>query len=416
MPVLPPLYAEIDAQLQRYFPDERLRVTALARFAFLITGILLSRTVVLTRIAAELAAWDGQRLTAQDNATRRLRRTLADPRLVAYRLYYPAIRAWLRRAVAGMSEPRLVLALDESSLTDRIHLFRVSLLYWGGALPLAWAIWPKNQPLPDGFYGREVDVVLRDVAALLPPGVDFIVLADRAYDNAEMTDRLSAFGWHWVIRVKIGGDLRFRDRLGREYKLADLCARFLRRPGDRFKARGEVFKKAGWRTVSVAGYWGPGHKEPVVVLSDLPARWTLLNWYDRRFWIETGFRTDKSQGWNWEASQVRNLNHQEVLLTAMAWASWLTLGLGVLKAQARLSALARRAPVQRGGRTMVGHTDHARESVFQMGLAELRRVAYHRLTGALEALDWTAPLAASWAQQWRSVQAQRYLRFHRSFT
>ncbi|MDQ6738819.1 MAG: transposase, partial [Actinomycetota bacterium] len=82
-----------------------------------------------------------------------------------------------------------------------------------------------------------------------------------------------------------------------------LVTRHLRCPGQRWKARGWVFKDAGWRAASVVGMWARGMKEELVVLSDLPAEWAVLGYYERRFWIEPGFRNDKSRGWEWEASQ-----------------------------------------------------------------------------------------------------------------
>jgi hypothetical protein len=45
----------------------------------------------------------------------------------------------------------------------------------------------------------------------------------------------------------------------------------------------------------------------------------------RRCRIETAFRHDKSRGWDWHHSHIRDQQHQASLLLALAWASLLVL-------------------------------------------------------------------------------------------
>src|SRR5947207_996937 len=137
--------------------------------------------------------------------------------------------------------------------------------------------------------------VLAQVAAELWAGARVVVLADRAFDIPTFVDRITARGWHWVVRLKANGTSRFRDHLGREHGVRDLVRRHVARPGQRWKAHGQVFKKAGWRPASVVALWAAGQAEPLVVLTDLPPRWEVLKLYGRRFWIEAGFRTDKTK-------------------------------------------------------------------------------------------------------------------------
>ena len=179
----------------------------------------------------------------------------------------------------------------------------------------------------------------------------------------------------------------------------------VRQPGQRWKARGAVFKDAGWYAASVVAAWAAGAAEPVVVLPDLPPRWSVLRHYDRRFWTEPGFRNDKRKGWQWEASQVQGVDHHAVLLLGMAWASLVTLCLGVEEACARLAAAAARPVAMR---PRLGRPRHARESVFTLGLGQLRAWLYrtwHR------PLRWRLPEvdSASWSDRWHQQQAQRLI-------
>lgn len=96
-----------------------------------------------------------------------------------------------------------------------LHLLRISLAYRGGSLPLVWEVWAQNAPLPEGHYWQTMDDLLARVAALLPPGIEVVVLADRAYDVPPMLDRLAARSWHWVIRYKAHSTTRFCRPSGR---------------------------------------------------------------------------------------------------------------------------------------------------------------------------------------------------------
>jgi hypothetical protein len=302
----------------------------------------------------------------------------------------------------------VVLIVDESSKADQIHLFRVSLAYWGGALPLAWAVWAQNAALAEGQYWREVDRVLAQVAALLPAGVKVLVLADRAFGVPAFLDRLDAYGWDWVVRLTTAGSHRVREPHAGERELKAVVAARLARPGRRFRLTGELFKDAGWRPVNVVGVWGPGCKEPLVVLTNREPRWAVLRTYERRFWIEPGFRADKAKGWQWEASQVQGVEHHRRLLLGMAWATLITLCLGVAEADARWRAQATAPVHRRGQQARPGRPRHARESVFTLGLAAVRGWLYQ--TRRRPWRWWLPePAAPSWHDQGYQVQAHRFL-------
>jgi hypothetical protein len=410
MPAPEGLYQQVEQQIKAITDRAGLRVTAGRRLALLVTGIIAARSGVIRQVAAELDALGLTRASGADSIARRLRRTLADERLTAAACYAPVLGQVVDWAALARGGRPVVLALDESTQGDRVHLLRLSLTYRGASLPLAWALWEQNRARPEGDYWRQVEAVLDQAAGVLPPGVEVVVTADRAYDVPAFIDRVAARGWHWVVRCKAGGSLRFRDRGGAEHALAALVRRRLPCPGRRWRARGQVFKEAGWRAASVVGLWGRGHKEPLVVLSDLAPSGRVLRQYRRRFWVEPGFRNDKTKGWRWEDSQVRDLGHQARLVLALAWASLVALCLGAAAARAKLAArLARPARPGRRRAARPWQPEHARESLFTLGLhAARRRLA--RAAGAALAWCLPDPHAVSWTVQWQRAQrAQRAL-------
>ncbi len=399
-----PLYQAVLQQLTQVSTSHGVPSTSVVRLALLVTGLLAAKTTILAQIAAELLELQLTAATQPESIARRLRRTLNDPQLTPQSCYTPVLHQVLDWDHLLRGSRRVVLSVDESSKADQIHLFRVSLPYWGGSLPLAWAVWPQNVALPAGSYWWAVDQVLAQVAALLPTGLKVVVVADRAYGIPSFIDRLQAYGWHWVLRLTTTGSHRFYDRHGRELALRLVLRQHIGQPGQRWKTQGHLFKDAGWRAVGLLGIWGQGAKEPLVVITDLPLQWAVLRLYDRRFWIEPGFRSDKRKGWQWEASQVQGVIHHERLLLGMAWASLITLCIGLEEAQVRVARLARRP--RRPGRS--GQPRHARESIFTLGLRKVRGWLYgtrrQDLPWCLSDLD-----AASWERQWHQYQSLRLI-------
>jgi hypothetical protein len=402
------LYHELRAQIGRHCPDADVPVASAERLALLVTGLIAAQSCVLAKVAAHL---DALALTAAiwaESIERRLRRTLADAHLTVETCYAPVLTAAIDWRQAHDHQGRIVLIIDESTKRDRIHLFRLSLPYRGGSLPLAWAVWRQNEALAAGAYWDHVDAVLARVAALLPAGAEAVVVADRAYAVPALIDRLHAHGWHWVLRLTTTGSHRFWPDHGTEAGVRDLVARHLPRPGRRWRAQGRLFKDAGWRRAHLVGIWGQGAKESLLVATDLPAKWTVLTLYDRRFWIEPGFRADKTRGWQWESSQVRGVQHHAVLLLALAWATLAVLCLGAGEAARRMRHLAAQPARRRGGRWRTAKPQPAGESLFTLGLRQAQHWLRptHRRPWRWHLPDLTAP---SWTAHWRALQSHRFV-------
>ena len=407
MPAQGELYRVVEEQLQAVVTAPGVRITTVRRLALLITGLVAAKSSVVSQMAVGL--WEtGVSVVQVASIARRLRRALHDPKVTAARYYEPAVRAVVDWDGLRRRGKPAILALDESSQDERVHLLRVSLTYWGTAIPLAWEVWPQNEPLAEGEYWRRIDAVLDRAAALVPTGLAVILTADRAFDIPPFVERVAARGWHWVIRLKAEGANRFLDWQGREHPLKALVHRHVAAPGQRWKTRGRIFKGAGWREASLVAVWAPGAKERLVVITDLPPRWEVLGHYDRRFWIEAGFRTDKASGWQWEACQVTDLAHHERLLVAMAWATLLVLCLGLAQARTELATVAALRAAPRPSHRSPPRPQHARASLFTLGLRLARRWLART---AVPPFRWLLSHLSSraWSTRWYRAQARRFL-------
>ena len=126
-----------------------------------------------------------------------------------------------------------------------------------------------------------------------------------------------------------------------------------------FGAGVEVFKKAGWRRCNVVAAWEPPCKERWLLVTDLPATFMRCRNYCRRVWCEQLHRDEKSHGFNWHLSRVRDPAHAARLVLVMALATLLCLSLGTHL-------------IKRGLRKLLEPARRRLLSVFQLGLRWLR--------------------------------------------
>ncbi len=322
-----------------------LPLPARLRAAWMLWAMLLSGSCVLRRIATTLASCAPSDELASSHE-RRLRRTIADPRLSWATLYAPLVR-FLLRTLSG----DVTVIVDESGHTERLRVLSAALWYQGRAIPLAWLTW-KGQTPHEQPYWDDCRTLFDRVATLLPAGVRVTVVADRAFGCPAFLDPLTKRGWAWVVRVQ--GQTRVQHTDRSEAALSTL----LSQAGQHWWARARVFKKQGWREATVVAYWRVGCREPLLLVSSLMLPMMSVRLYRLRAAIEALFREWKSYGWQWEASQIATVEHQERLVLMLAVATVVTLLVGVEVAE---EVLAR--PPQRG----VRRPWEARDSLFQLG-------------------------------------------------
>lgn len=354
------------------------------RLVFFIVGILLSGTLVLRRIASTHAYLTPQTTCAASHE-RRLRRVLNDPLLTWERSYARVVR----RLLAHHRPKRWVVLIDESGHTERFRVLTAALWYRGRAIPLAWLQWPGQTAQTTSYWVR-CGLLLDQVAQVLPAGAAVVVVADRAFGCPVFTDQVTAHGWDWVVRIQ--GQTRWQDRHGRIQPVQQQVTGV----GERWKGRGQLFKDAGWRTVSVVALWGRAHRSPLLLASSLPLGWDLVALYKQRAAIEALFRDWKSAGWQWEASQVRELEHHARVLLGLAFSTLLTLMLGTQAAAAERKTRSRTHQRRRWA---------GRQSLFQLGRdafwQRLWRNDRSRITWTLDGLDgplWSAESRAHHAR------------------
>ena len=270
-------------------------------------GVSLARRCTLARVA-ETLWWLGK----ADSVERRLQRFLANPR-IDWKEGCQCLARWVLSSLIS-TQRLVVLLVDETTLGEHLKVMAVSLAYQGRAIPLAW--WCYHQ---DHYPMRQlklIDTLLSWVAPALPPGCRVLVETDRGLSNSPgLLRRIQQRGWFYLVRVQRALLVRGRD--GREVPFGEVVWR----PGQQWSGLVQAFKSAGWIDCWALAYWGKGHQQPWLLLTNYePAQ---ASWYGWRMWEELAFRDFKSMGWQWQKSRVWDPEHANrlwlVLTLAYAW-------------------------------------------------------------------------------------------------
>jgi hypothetical protein len=203
-----------------------------------------------------------------------------------------------KRALASWAGEKIFLALDSSSLWGRFVIVRVALIYRGRALPLSWLV---KEHASSSVAFEDYKPILKDAAAILPPGCRVILLADRGFDDNDLFCLARDLGWSFRIRLKQS------LRVYRASKPSTTIGRLMPEKG---KA---LFVHKVWLTDRFFGpvYLALAHAktrngfEAWAMVSDEPTNLRSFDEYGLRFDLEENFLDDKSAGFQIEASEIR---------------------------------------------------------------------------------------------------------------
>jgi Transposase DDE domain len=326
-----------------FAPFSKPQARLLALFS---AGVALARSCTLARVA-EALWWTGK----ADSTERRLQRFLANPQ-VDWQAGCRCLARWVLSQLV-CRQGLVVLLVDETTLADHFKVMAVCLAYQGRAIPLAW--WCYHQDRYPMAQTQLIDTLLGWVAPALRPSWQVLVQVDRGLSNSPaLLRKIEKRGWFYLVRVQRALQLRDQPE-GPAVAFGQLLAR----PGQQWQGWVHVFKGAGFIHCRALAYWGKGHKEPWLLLTNYPP--AQAPWYGWRMWEELAFRDFKSMGWQWQRSRVWQPEHANRLWLVLALAYAWMLSLGTQGA-----CLKEVRPELSRGRTR-------RHSLFALGLRLFRR-------------------------------------------
>jgi Transposase DDE domain len=282
-------------------------------------GMVLARSCALSAVAFFLA----KLLKHKDDATRqRLREFYQEAaakkgdhrRTLDVTACFAALLRWLLRDWQGQ---QLAVAVDASTLGSLFTVLCVSVVYRGGAVPVAWKIVPATAK---GAWKEPWLTLLEQFHGLVPEGWTVIVLADRGLYAKWLFEGIRKLNWHPLLRINQGG--KFRPQGWYHFvPLASLAAHV----GARWRGRGTAFvTKEAQLDCTLLAFWGAGPEEAWLLLTDLEPEFGDASWYGLRSWIEQFFKDGKRGGWQWQRTRMTDPARAERLWLALAVATvWL---------------------------------------------------------------------------------------------
>jgi hypothetical protein len=235
----------------------------------------------------------------------------------------PCFAALLRWVLSWWpaDEPRLVLAMDATTLGQRFTVLAVSVVYRGCAIPVAWQIVVACRK---GAWRPHWVALFDHLQHSVPAHWTVLVLADRGLYARWLFAHLVARGWHPLLRINQGG--------------------LVRQPGQaRFRPLATVVPSVGtaWQgrvtcfvtpeaqlQCTLLARWDDGYAEPWLLLTDLPPEVAEAAWYGLRSWVEGGFKDLKRGGWQWHQTKMTDPQRAMRLWLALAVATLWVVSVG----------------------------------------------------------------------------------------
>jgi hypothetical protein len=286
------------------------------------------------------------------SSRRRWERLLANPRLDGQ----TALDELSGSLLKDWSGRKLLLVLDETPNGEDLRCMRLGVAYRKRLLSIAAVCYPTDRPpLP---MPKLICKMFRKVARLVPEGVQVTLLCDRGLSWPAVMDCARKLGWGHVMRLQRSTRVTLAD--GRVVAAGDI----VKRSGRTWSGRARIFKKAGWRDACLSVCWDAGCKEPWILAARSdggPCGLRAAQAYAKRNWCEQTFRDEKSGGFRWADSHVRDPKRAVRMVLVMVLANQLAISLGTWL-------------LKRGQRRDLDPHRFRRLSVFQLGLRWLHHL------------------------------------------
>ena len=259
----------------------------LATLVCLVSGIVLSKSCQLTKIASKVS---GE--VHPDSRTKQFSRWVNNE-AITFDLYFLPFMEPLLAKLAAIRP--LVLVMDGSAVARGCVTLMVSVLYAGRALPLTWLVMTGAK----GHFPAKTHVsLLREVKTRLPDTATVILLGDGEFDSPELQAEATDYGWDYVGRT--AKNIQISVDGAAWSSLEDLGVT----RGSRVFRKGVQFTKDAYGPVTVIAWWGRDYTEPIYLVSNLTSVQAACDWYRKRAQIETFFSDQKSRGFQLDRSHL----------------------------------------------------------------------------------------------------------------
>lgn len=279
--------------LSRYLSQREIQwqdARHLQTLCWMIIGMIQSQNVHLNGFGVYVKS----RAQFAQSHQRRFRRWLSNRRIDVVSAHH----ALVRQALSEWNRERLYLSLDTTVVWNCFCIVWVGVVYRGRTIPVAWSVIAQSS---SSVRLGTIQRVLRQAQSILPPGVSIVLLADRGFADGKLMNYLREnLGWHFRIRIK--RSFQFQHQ-GQWCKVSSVPLQ----PGQAyFTDAVAVGKTKPFSDVYLAFAHDKPSGEDWTIVSDEPTNLQTFAQYRLRFCVEESFLDLKSNGFNLEASRLRD--------------------------------------------------------------------------------------------------------------
>ncbi|MEN9520300.1 MAG: hypothetical protein RLZZ381_2888 [Cyanobacteriota bacterium] len=262
----------------------------LKTLCWMMVGIIESQNIHLNGFGVYIHS----RAQLAQSHQRRFRRFLANRRVDISKVH----QLLTTQALSRWGKKRLYLSLDTTVVWHCFCIVWVGVVYRGRTVVVAWRIVPQASSTVRLWT---IQRVLRQASRVMPEEAEVVLLADRGFADGKLMKYLQqTLQWHFRIRIKRS----FQFQLDGQWRKVSSVKL---QPGQAYFTPAIAIGK----TRPYSGvYLGFTHdrqsREDWVIVSDEPSMLQTFAQYQLRFQVEESFLDLKSNGFNLEASRLRD--------------------------------------------------------------------------------------------------------------
>lgn len=297
---IPKLYSILHERVLPFIPDQC--DSRLTNLLLLMLGLYKGRSVHLSRIASRIPSRARKVCT-----TERLRRFLSNAAVQVEVWYASTAQMLIERAAAS---GWVHFIIDSSKIGFGQQLLMVSLAYGRRSLPIAWRWIPYKR-------GHSTTVqqlaLLRMVKAMLPAGVQASLVGDCEFGRPLLLEALDQWGWQYALRQS--GDHLIWPAGASGWLRLDWMHLLPNIP--HWLTQTLLTAENAYPT-SLLLYHQSGQPSAWFLATNCTCPRAAIRLYRRRMWIEEMFGDLKDNGFDVEATHLRDSQRLDRLMLALA--------------------------------------------------------------------------------------------------
>ena len=262
----------------------------LQTLCWMIIGTIQSQNVHLNGFGVYVKS----RAQSAQSHQRRFRRWLSNRRIDVVSAHHLLVQ----QALSGWQRERLYLSLDTTVVWNCFCMVWIRVIYRGRTVPVAWRVVSQSSSTVRLWT---IQRVLRQAQRVLPPGIAIVLLADRGFADGKLMKYLKEnLGWHFRIRIRRS----FQFQIDAQWRTV---ASVRLQPGQAYFSPGvSLGKTKPCANLYLAFAHDLLSDQDWVIVSDEPTTLQTFAQYRLRFQVEESFLDLKSNGFNLEASRLRD--------------------------------------------------------------------------------------------------------------